>query len=266
MRPGGFRGKRLAAGLVASALLCLLAGCVDDPIPPPSFPPAQEGELHIAVPGYVNPPDSNFWQSVVEATPHVRDVIVNPRNGPGTEVSEGHVRLIRTLREANIRVLGYVMTGWGDRDEAAVIEDINRWREWYGVDNIFLDEASTGAEDIGIYADYAAAVHEAGGIVVLNPGLIPDRGYFEFADAIVTFEDPVDAYFTTREPPEWLLAETRAEVWHIVIDAPEDRLQDVIDRARELGVDEIYVTDDAEPNPYDSLPTYWLGKLEAAGA
>jgi hypothetical protein len=200
----------------------------------------------------------------MEAAPQVRDVIVNADSGPGEVVHEPYVQLIGTLRDAGVRVLGYVSTGWGERDAEAVYAEIDRWREWYGVDNIFLDEAAAVPEEVGTYAEYSAAIHQAGGKVVLNPGLIPDRGYFEYADAIVTFEDSAAHYFRTRTPQDWLLAETDTEVWHIVIDAPQDEFGGVVDRARQHGADKIYVTDDEAPNPYDRLPGYWSGQLDAA--
>jgi hypothetical protein len=203
---------------------------------------------------------------VIEAVPQVRDVIVNPDTGPGPAVSESYVQLIGALRDAGIRVLGFVPTGYGARDPAVVRGEIDRWKEWYGVDNIFFDEAPVVARWIPTYASYAAIVHDAGGVVVLNPGLIPDRGYFEFADAVVTFEDSVGAYFQMKELPEWVRAETRTELWHIVIGAPEDRLGEVLKRARQHAADKIYVTDDVEPNPYDRLPSYWLGTLDATGS
>ncbi|WP_307073642.1 spherulation-specific family 4 protein [Arthrobacter pascens] len=227
--------------------------------------PAGAGELRIVVPGYVDPSNSVYWESVIQSGPQVRDVIVNPASGPGAAVSEPYFRLIGALRDAGVRVLGYVSSGHGDRDPAMVTEEIGRWRAWCGVENVFLDEAAAVADQVPTYAGYAATVHEAGGIVVLNPGVIPERSYFEFADAIITFEDPVDSYLKPREHPGWLSTQTHAEVWHIVIGAPQNRLDDVVDRARQLGADEIYITDDVEPNPYDSLPPYWSAKLDAVG-
>lgn len=180
-------------------------------------------------------------------------------------MSESYVQVIGALRDAGIRVLGFVHTEYGARDPATVRGEIDRWKEWYGVDNIFLDEAPVVSRWIPTYASYAAVVHDAGGVVVLNPGLIPDRGFFEFADAIVTFEGPVGAYSKMKEPPKWVRSETRTELWHIVHSAPEDRLGEVVNRARQHGADKIYVTDDVEPNPYDRLPSYWSGKLAAVG-
>jgi hypothetical protein len=266
MTPAASGRWRTMAVALATALLGLLAGCgLNEPPPPTPVPQDEARELGIAVPAYVDPTDATYWQSIIEAPPQLRDVIVNPNNGPGAEASEQHVQLIRTLRDAGVRVLGYVMTGWGVRDQAEVTQDIDRWREWYGVDSIFLDEAASVSEEVGTYAEYAATIHQSGGVAVLNPGIVPDRGYFEFADAIVTFEDPLDAYAKIKQPPEWLRTETRTEVWHIVSGAPQDQLAEVVSRARQQGAEEIFVTDDVEPNPYDSLPSYWSAKRNAVG-
>lgn len=264
MTSGAPPGRHAAAAVFLSALLFLLAGCNQaDPAPPSPLPAPPADQLRIAVPAYVDPKDSNYWQALIDGAPKVRDVIVNPNSGPGATKSERHVELVGKLQNAGIRVLGYVMTGWGERDPEAVTLEIDRWREWYGVENIFLDEAASKPAEIGTYAGYAAKVHGTGGLAVLNPGIIPDRGYFEFADAVVTFEDPFTAYFTAKEPPEWLGTYTGTEVWHIVSGAPQDRLGDVLNRAREQGAEYIYVTDDEEPNPYDSLPAYWPAKLNS---
>ena len=263
MKPFLPRLRLPAAAVLAAGVLFSLAAC---DVGGAAAPTTTEGkELRIAVPAYVNPPDTAYWQSLIKAVPKVRDVIINPNSGPGAAVSQPYVQLVKTLRDAGIEVLGYVSTQYGARDPALVNGEIARWREWYGVDSIFLDEVPAGAEGVPAYAAYAATVHDGGGTVVLNPGLLPDRAYFEFADAIVTFESPVSEYFKTKEPPEWLRSQTRTEVWHIVIGAPQNRLGEVVDRARQHGVDHIYVTNDALPDPYDTLPSYWAGKLDAVG-
>jgi hypothetical protein len=258
------RGRARVVAAWTGALILLSTGCTaTDPSPPEPLPSTGGDQISIAVPAYVDPKNSDYWQSIVDAAPQLQDVIVNPLNGPGTTRSERHVQLIGTLQAAGIRVLGYVMTGWGERDIAEVNRDVDRWREWYGVTNIFLDEAASVPEEVETYAGYVGIVHGNGGVAVLNPGIIPDRGYFDYADAIVTFEDPFDAYFEAKDPPAWLQADTGTELWHIVSGAPQEQLGDVVDRAREQGVRKVYVTDDQEPNPYDSLPSYWSAKREA---
>lgn len=261
MRPALQRLGRATAVTLAVAMLLALAACdLGGAAPPPA---SGDGELRIAVPAYVNPPDTAYWKTLIDSAPTVRDVIVNPNSGPGTALSQPYVQLIKTLRDAGLEVLGYISTEYGARDPALVTAEIERWSEWYGVDDIFFDEVPAVAAGMSTYAGYAATVHGRGGTVVLNPGLIPDRGYFEFADAIVTFESPFDAYLKAKEPPEWLRKHTNAEVWHIISGVPQDRLTGVVDLARGHNVDHIYVTDDAEPNPYDRLPSYWGAKLDA---
>lgn len=265
---GGRRRGPWSALLTTAAVVSLATACggsdrAPETPPAPEPAPVAVDELHIAVPGYVDPGNSAYWDSVISAVPTVREVIVNPDSGPGTAPAEPYVRLVRSLHQAGARVIGYVATGYGERDPAAVSEDIEKWREWYGITDIFLDEAAATADAIPTYATYAAEIHRSGGIAVLNPGTPPDPGYFEFADAVVTFEDPAAEYLDGGEPPEWLRTDERAEVWHIVIGTPQDQLGDAVDRAREWGADQVYVTDDVDPNPYDSVPTYWSAKLEA---
>ena len=260
--PARRRGRRAAP--VCAAVVLQLGACGGaEPTAGPTPPPGAGEELHVAVPGYVDPGNAAYWDAVVAAVPTVRDVVVNPDSGPGAAPVGPYADLVQVLRQAGARVVGYVATGYGARDPAAVTADIARWREWYGVTDVFLDEAPAVPEAIPTYAGYTAAIRDAGGVAVLNPGVVPDPGYFGIADAIVTFEDPASAYLGV-EPPGWVRDDERAEVWHIVIDTPGAQLDAVVDRARQQGADEVYVTDDVDPNPYDSIPTYWSAELEAA--
>lgn len=225
----------------------------------------QHASIGIAVPGYVAPSDASYWQTIVSSASAVRDVILNPSDGPGTLAQPAYRQLIMRLRAAGIRVLGYVRTGQGSRSAAAVETDATRWGEFYGVRNLFFDEASSAAADEGRYRDYVVAVHKAGGIAVLNPGVVPAQGYFAFADAVVTFEDSAQNYLTGPADPDWLSTEPRDKVWNIVIGVAGDNLQKVLTQAASHQTGEMYVTDDAQPNPYDSIPSYWREELIAAG-
>ena len=74
---------------------------------------------------------------------------------------------------AGARVLGYVPTAWGARPAADVEADIERYRGWYGVDGIFLDEAAADPASLPYYAALRRAL--AGRFLVLNPGIVPAR-------------------------------------------------------------------------------------------
>ena len=130
--------------------------------------------------------------------------------------------------------------------------------------DVFLDEASALASGLAAYRGYAAAVHRQQGVVVLNPGDVPDPGYFAFADGVVTFEDPLAHFLAQRADPAWLRRRPPAQRWEVVIDVPGDRLVDVLARARADGVGKVFVTDDAGANPYDTLPSDPQAELDAA--
>lgn len=81
-------------------------------------------------------------------------------------------------------MLGYVLTGNGSRSRSAVDADIGRRRGFYGVDSVFVDNASARAADLGTYRRYADSAHAARGIAVLNSGVVLAQGYFAIADAV----------------------------------------------------------------------------------
>ena len=253
---------------VTVALNAGLAGCMAPAELPGEASPASStpaADLGVVVPAYVPPQQAPYWTTVVGGAPTVRDVILNPDDGPGVAESSGYADLVEQLRRAGIRVLGYVATGRGNRAQDAVTSEVRHWQQWYGVTSIFFDEASSRAKELPIYRSYVGDVHDDGGVAVLNPGVVPDRGYFGIADSIVTFEDTADRYLAQRDQPSWLRAEPAEKAWHIVIATSEDRLDAVLTRARTDGAGNVYVTDDDEPNPYDRLPEYWSAEVATAG-
>lgn len=213
--------------------------------------------MPVVVPGYVDPSNTAYWHGVLEAAPTVRDVILNPSNGPGSVAQPGYRTLLTQLRGRGIRVLGYVVTGAGHRSRSAVQADIARWRSFYGVTSVFFDEASAAMADLGTYRDYAATVHEAGGVAVLNPGVVPAQGYFAFSDAVVTFEDSATSYLKAPHNPSWLSREPHSKVWNIIIDVPRDQLSQVLANVTTHNACEIYLTNANIPNPYNTLPSFW---------
>lgn len=247
-----------AKGLVLSLIVLLIAGCgTNGSRGSPGKPALSHQEIPIVVPAYVDPSDSSYWQAVVTSAPAVRDVILNPANGPGKNAHAIYRPLIARLRMTGIKVLGYVRTDKGGRSASAVDADVVRWKRFYGVRDVFFDEASTSAADLGRYRAYVATVHRAGGIAVLNPGTVPARGYFSFADAIVTFEDTASRYLQASMDSSRRASEPHDKVWQIVLDVSRSRLSSVLARAAKNRIAQVYVTDDAGPNPYDTLPSYW---------
>jgi hypothetical protein len=183
-------------------------------------------------------------------------VVLNPASGPGSAPDVGYQAAIDRLGRRSTAVVGYVDTGYGERLVADVLADVSRWESWYGVTNIFFDQAASGKRDLSLYRRYVHAVHDNGGRALLNPGRYPDRAYLELADVTVTFEGTPDAYRRQRRP-SWAKHIDPARVWNLIYSTPAAELASTLRLTRTRGAGFVYITDDALPDPWNALATYW---------
>jgi hypothetical protein len=203
----------------------------------------------MLVPAYV-PPDA-VAELARSARPQL--LVVNPASGPGTARDDAYVAAVRDARSAGSRVLGYVATGYGARPRDQVEADVERYEDWYETDGIFLDEAAAAPSMLGIYRALAARVRAGGEqLVVLNPGAVPDRGYFDVADVVVTFEGPYARFGEAIERlPAWVPAERSAVLVH---GATRDQAASVVADAHAFGY--VYVTSGTLPHPWGAPPAH----------
>jgi Spherulation-specific family 4 len=239
-----------AAGVLLGALL--LGGRDPDAAP----------RCRMLIPAYV-PPDT-VPELARAARPRL--LIVNPASGPGTARDDAYRAAVNGAQRAGARVLGYVPTGYGARPRALVEADIDRYEEWYGTDGVFLDESAETAVQLDHYRALAARVRAAGErLVVLNPGTVPDRGYFDFADVVVTFEGPYEGFGEAMErTPAWVPPERSAVLVH---GASRAQAAAVVADARHAGY--VYATSATLPHPWGTPPPYLLeenGPLGACGS
>ncbi len=202
--------------------------------------------LRVAVPLYAPPHAVDAWGSVLTDVPAPAYAVLNPDSGPGRSAVPGYRELARQLTARGTVPLGYVHTGYAARDPADVSADVDRWREWYGVTDVFFDEVPSERSAIGLYERYAARIRNEGGQVVLNPGVLPDGGYLELADSVITFEGSAADY--ARATPA--SAAGRAKQWHLVHSATSGDPRAVVEAARRRGAHLVYVTPGVLPNPW----------------
>ena len=92
-------------------------------------------------------------------------------------------------------------------------------------------------------------------MVVINPGLVPARAYFELADIVVTFEGPFADYARAiREMPAWVQEIPSEKIAHIAYAASSADAREL--DASSTGAGYVYATNGVAPNPWSALPPY----------
>ena len=221
---------------------------------------AERTGQRAGVPGYFY--EETDWARACVAD-GVRIIVMNPASGPGRQAAAHYVTRTRAARASGIRVLGYVSTRWGRRAQRAVLTDIHRYRRWYGVTDVFLDESATAQDALGWYREVSQVVRRVpDALVVLNPGVPPDEAYLSVGDMVVVFEGTFDSYRSVRLPA-WCAAHPPDRFWHLVHSVSARSLTDVVSRSRLLGAGTLYVTDQSGLNPWGRLPSYWDEELSA---
>lgn len=148
-------------------------------------------------------------------------------------------------------MLGYVATGHGRALDVA--EAIAAYKRFYGVVDIFFDEAATDCTSLeALYSPWLAAVKANDGFVVVNPGVTPAPCWAAATDVIVNFEGAYSSY-PTQSYPAWTQSYPPSKFWHIVYSVPVGSARSVLDLATQRMVGYLYTTADGLPNPYDTL-------------
>ena len=206
---------------------------------------------HSLMPAYLYP---NELMQLVERGTLPELIVFNPASGPGATRNPTYSRAVAAARAGGSRILGYVPTTWGVRPAAEVDADVDRYRRWYAVDGVFFDEASSSSEALTHYAALSRHARAAGArLVVLNPGVVPARGYFDLADLVVTFEGPYAAYREHSPGPEIDPSRTA----HLVYGASREQAREALRSAPAAAY--VYFTSGTPPHPWGTVPEYLGG-------
>jgi hypothetical protein len=222
--------------------------------------------MGILVPGYFDPP-GGFWSELNFAATRVPLVaIMNPNNGPGRTQNPNFVAAVNSLHTAGGHVIGYVSTSYAARDTNTVKADIDRYFGFYSVDGIFLDEMTNDANTshLNYYAALYQYIQRQGTnlVVVGNPGINTQEGYLTrpAADVLVTFES--DAGYSSLVVDRWVTNHLARQFSHLPYNVPSAAaMTNHINLAASRNAGWIYVTDDALPNSWDTLPAFWTNEV-----
>ena len=181
-------------------------------------------------------------------------MIVNEDNGDDLTYYPSVDAGIQAARKKGVFVVGYVYTGYGQRDIATVEADIAGVYKNYSVDGIFFDEAPTdclaasitGASTYAYYqqlADYVRSLQAGARLVILNPGTQPANDcWMSLANILVTSEeDNLKDYKSGYQDQAWFHRYAPDRFWHIVytIDNAND-FESVLALSRQRGAGWVY--------------------------
>ncbi|MGA9978416.1 MAG: spherulation-specific family 4 protein [Candidatus Sulfotelmatobacter sp.] len=228
-------------------------------------------QSRIAIPSYQDPGSGQWdgWRALGSSS--VGIMIVNLNNGDDANYYPSVDQAIRNTRKKGIFVVGYVYTGYGQRNPAIVRAKVDAVFRNYLVDGIFFDEVPTdctaansfAGSNYSYYQDLADHVrrNQAGGrIVILNPGTQPnDDCWMSITNILVTAESSsLQDYIQNYQEEAWFHRYPPDRFWHIVYAVPSAvQMNEVIALSLKRGASWVYVTDRDDGNPYDQPPSYW---------
>lgn len=212
-------------------------------------------------------PDDDSWTAIVaakQAHPTVPVIAVfNPNSGPGASADSVYVTATNDLSTAGIVVLGYVPTGYANRDANEVKAEIDDYVAWYpATTGIFFDEQSNEPGFESYYSDLDTYAKSKGlTFTVGNPGTDTAESYVGALDMMLIYE--TDGLPSVTSLGGWHDAHDKHNFGIIPYAVPSLDATFVAQAKDHVGY--IYITDDDLPNPWDSLPPYFdalLGELE----
>jgi hypothetical protein len=226
------------------------------------------GSVRMAVPAYF--PPGHDWQRVIAAAPLVGMIVFDPNNGPGGTGDGGstvpdYSGVLAQARAAGITVLGYVATSYGQRAAADVLADVDAYYRAYQLSGIYFAEGPMEADCAGMEAEYhsfadAARQHDPKAFLAVGTKFCPT--YIYFFDVMVEFARNWTEY-QSYQPPSWMPANSPQRFCHFVNAVPPSDAGAAISMAIGNGAGWIYVTDQADPNPWGTLPSYFDQEVQA---
>ncbi|WP_232547021.1 spherulation-specific family 4 protein [Propioniciclava soli] len=205
----------------------------------------------LAAPFYLHPAEHpTAWEFLRQGPLGLAFAVVNVASGPGPEGDPYYTEALRP----GIRtpLLGYVNTGYGQRDADAVRRDAATWRERYGVSGVMLDCVSTDAPSTTL--ELIGALRADGATkVALNPGAPCAPEVVAAADVTCVSE----CAWSTYAGLAWPDRPAAGPTWHLVHGVPLADITAARDVAARRGAAFVWVTDATLPNPYARLPEAW---------
>lgn len=211
----------------------------------------------MIVPAYFDP--GVDWARADDSRPVPRIMILDVAGpGAGSSPDRKYQAAVKLAEAAGITIMGYSDTDYTRRPAAAVEADVRKYRAWYGVTSIFLDQVASGSGQLAYYRQLTAYIHSVnpGSAVMLNPGTYPDQQYMSVGNIVLVFENTY-ASSADLQVPAWVYKYPAARFAYVIYATPGSQLVNAIGLAQKQHADYVYVTDGRGLQRYNSLPSYW---------
>jgi hypothetical protein len=202
------------------------------------------------------------WTTAIDSKPPPRFMILDiTGSGAGSSPDRNYQAAVERARAAGITIVGYSDTDYTRRPAATVESDVAHYKSWYGVTDIFLDGVSAGDGGLPYYRQLSDYIHAAnpGSVVILNPGVYPDRSYLSIGDIVLVFEGSYAEYGNLKVPA-WADDYPAGKFAYVIYGAARSQLNAAISMSRRRHAGYVYVTASTGANPYSSMPGYWTSE------
>jgi hypothetical protein len=223
-------------------------------------------QVRMAVPAYFQP--GSDWDRLIAAAPTVGMIVFNPNSGPGSSTDAKYTAAIAKAQAAGIIVLGYVSTNYGQRAEADITADINGYYNLYKPSGVYLAEGPLETDCTPLEAEYQrlsnlARSRDPKAYLAVGTRYCPS--YIYFFDLMVEFARNWTEY-QTYTPPSWMPANSPERFCNLVNAVSVDDAGRALTMTIANGAGWVFVTDQADPNPWGLLPSYFDSEVRALRA
>jgi hypothetical protein len=190
--------------------------------------------------------------------------VINPNSGPGSSKDPNYVQGIKNLQAAGVVVLGYVWTDYGRISLSNVEQQVSSYKNWYSVNGIFFDGMANVAGGENYYSTLNTYVKSLGMTYTMgNPGTTTLKSYIGTLDSIIIYEDggtPSLSYLTSAT---FYPSYSKSNFGFVSYSVPS--LDTSFEVSSTKYVQWLYITNAGLPNPYDTLPSYFMAEVGALG-
>ena len=247
---------RIRLGVLLTAIALVLA-CVL-PATVIASTAVSSAKAGVLVPLYAYP-TSPSWASLIhikQTYPSVPMIaIVSPSNGAGSVKDPIFVSGIKSLQSHGIKVLGYVLTGYGSVDPSVIQKQMLEYKNWYGVNGIFFDEMNQYGTMKSYYANLASYAKTLNlGMTVGNPGTTVSTSLIGVFTNLCIYESP--GMPTTSNINAYSSSYAKGGFSYISYgDRSLPSRSEIQSTTNYVGY--IYITSLGGSNPFNGLPSYF---------